>query len=95
MRGMQTSQATVPTSHGGRYLHQLAKHWGHKFPVETHENTATIDLPLGRCALDADSAELRVSLTGAEGADMARFQQVVADHLQRFGFRETLTFDWR
>ena len=92
---MKISEAHVATAHGGRYLQQLAKHWAHKFPVESSPEAATIELPLGRCALSATPETLDVVLTGAEDADMARFQQVVADHLQRFGHRETLSFDWR
>ena len=50
---------------------------------------------MGRCALAADDQALDVTLTGDVDADMDRFKSVVADHLQRFGHRETLVFDWR
>ena len=92
---MQTSEAHVVTVHGDRYIQQLAKHWGHKFPVEATGRGTVIDLPLGRCTLDAAGDRLHVALTGRPDADMPRFQQVVAEHLQRFGFRETLVFDWQ
>jgi hypothetical protein len=29
-----------------------------------------------------------------DDADQARIEKVVEEHLQRFGFRETLVFDW-
>ena len=87
--------AQVPTEHASRYLQQLAKHWAHKFPVEFTPEAATIDLPMGRCALNAQAVVLDVSLDGAPDADMDRFKTVVAEHLQRFGHRETLVFDWR
>ena len=92
---MKKSQASVATSSGSRYLQQLAKHWGHKFPVEFTPEQATIDLPLGRCALTATADRLDITLSGADDTDMARFQTVVAEHLQRFGHREELTFDWQ
>jgi hypothetical protein len=38
---------------------------------------------------------LEVTLKGTPHVDMDRFKTVVAEHLQRFGHRETLTFDWR
>ena len=50
---------------------------------------------MGVCRLSASDHALRIDLDGGEGADMARFRQVVADHLQRFGHRETLAFDWK
>lgn len=95
MSVMQTVEAQVATAHGSRYLQQLAKHWAHKFPVEFTAADATIDMPMGKCVMSARPERLDVVLSGADDADMQRFQQVVADHLQRFGFRETLTFAWR
>jgi hypothetical protein len=92
---MTTSAATIATAHGSRYLQQLSKHWSHKFPVEFTPTEATIDLPLGRCALKADGAALEVELSGAPETDFDRFERVVAEHLQRFGHRETLAFAWR
>jgi uncharacterized protein len=92
---MTVSAASVPTAHASRYLQQLAKHWAHKFPVDVTATDATIDLPLGRCALKASDQALDVLLTGDAAADFDRFETVVADHLQRFGHREALLFDWR
>lgn len=90
-----TAFARAETPNASRYLQQLAKHWGHKFAVEFTPTVATIDLPMGRCALAADADGLNVTLTGQPDADMARFKTVVVEHLQRFGHRETLIFDWR
>jgi hypothetical protein len=92
---MKRSEATVRTAHASRYLQQLAKHWGHKFPVEFTPTEASIVLPAGRCQLTASADQLLVELTGADEADMDRFQAVVAEHIQRFGHRETLAFDWQ
>jgi hypothetical protein len=90
---VQTAHAE--TAHASRYLQQLAKHWAHKFPVTFTPEAATIDLPMGRCELGADATALDVTLNGSPDADMDRFKSVVAEHLQRFGHRETLIFDWR
>jgi hypothetical protein len=92
---MPNSKARAETANASRYLQQLAKHWGHKFPVTFTPQTATIDLPLGRADLAADDTGLDVVLNGEPEADMARFKTVVEEHIQRFGHRETLTFDWR
>ncbi len=87
--------ASVATASASRYLQQLAKHWSHKFDVTFDAHHAEIPLPFGRCLLDAAPDQLRVHLIGVTDADMARFEQVVADHLARFAFRETLVFDWK
>ncbi|WP_062014566.1 DUF2218 domain-containing protein [Aureimonas sp. AU4] len=92
---MPRSLATVPTEHASRYLQQLCKHWAHKFPVEFTPEAGTIDLPAGRTALRADAAALSIAITAGEGGDLDRLETVVADHIQRFAFREELRFDWR
>ena len=84
----------VETAHASRYLQQLAKHWSHKFEVEFTPTHGVIQLPFGPCELAADETGLDLSLTGGPDADMTNFKRVVAEHLQRFGHRETLVFDW-
>ncbi|WP_375288275.1 DUF2218 domain-containing protein [Sphingomonas sp.] len=94
---MSVSIARVPTRSASRYLQQLAKHWSHKMAVRFTEEEAEIEFPNGaRLELKADSETLDVALTVPEGEDDARMRQVVAEHLDRFAFREApLTFDWR
>lgn len=87
--------AEVATDFASRYLQQLAKHWAHRFDVRFTPEEATIALPFGRCDLRAVPGVLTLILTPDLDADIERFKTVVADHLQRFGHRETLTFDWR
>ena len=87
--------ARVATERASRYLQQLAKHWSHKFEVRFTPTEATIPLPFGLCELTADETGLDVRLTPEPGADVERFKTVVADHIQRFGHKETLVFDWR
>lgn len=87
--------ARVPTERGSRYLQQLARHWSHKFEVVFTPTEATIPLPFGLCELKADDAGIDIRLSPRPDADVERFRTVVADHLQRFGHRETLVFDWR
>ena len=62
---------------------------------DLHPTEATIPLPFGLCELTADEAGLDVRLTPEADADVERFKTVVADHIQRFGHKETLVFDWR
>ena len=90
---MAAAVCRLPTAHASRYLQQLCKHWGHKFPVEFKPETGRIELSAGILVLDADEQGLGVRLT-ADAAQLTRMEAVVADHLQRFAFRETLTFQW-
>jgi len=89
-------RAIIPTASGSRYLQQLCKHWGHKFAVEFTPEAGRIDFPMGAIEMAADAAALTVTLRPAPEADGAKFQQVVADHLNRFAHREgELGFDWQ
>ncbi|MEO5759962.1 MAG: DUF2218 domain-containing protein [Mesorhizobium sp.] len=92
---MQTSRADVTTEHASRYLQQLCKHWAHKFPVEFDPNHGVIDLSMGRTVMDADAATLPITVTTEDAGSIDRLEEVVADHIKRFAFREELTFDWK
>ena len=93
---MPITEARVTTTHGSRYLQQLCKHWSHRFAVDFTPERGMIDFGDGRtCALAAGAEALTVRATAPEGADAARFESVIADHIARFAFREELRFDWR
>ena len=87
------SHADVPTAHASRYLQQLAKHWAHKFPVEFTPAAGRIELPMGVCRLSASDHALRIDLDGGEGADMARFRQVVCQQNGGYAWRDDPDFD--
>ncbi|HJT41664.1 MAG TPA: DUF2218 domain-containing protein [Sphingobium sp.] len=91
-----TLTAHVSTTNGSRYLQQLCKHWGHKFETAFDAQEGRIAFPMGPIRLAAGADSLTVTIEPQEGADVERFKQVVADHLDRFAFREApLSFDWR
>jgi len=89
------STATITTIEPARIILRLCKHWGHKFPVSYDDTQGRIELPLGLCLLTAGDGKLTARLEGVSGADMARFEEVVADHAQRMARDETYTWDWR
>lgn len=90
---MAKSKAVVPTEHGSRYLQQLCKHWGHRFTVEFTPEKGHIDFGDATIVdLAATGSELTVDL---QSNDLPKMQQVVADHIVRFAFREELVFDWQ
>lgn len=89
------SIASVPTASAARYLGQLCKHWSHKFEVEFDALSGRIVLPLGVCRLTAGPGVLGIVLETADETGLARMEQVVADHLNRFAHREgELVYDW-
>ncbi|MCI4590207.1 DUF2218 domain-containing protein [Sphingobium sp. BYY-5] len=91
-----TLTATVPTTYGSRYIQQLCKHWSHKFETNFDPNQGEISFPMGPIRLEANPQALVVVLEPNADADVERFKQVVADHLDRFAFREApLPFDWK
>lgn len=92
---MTISEANIPTSHASSYLRQLCRHWAHKFPVTFDDQRGRIELPKARCELTASEDALHVEMAVPDPADQARMQEVIAEHLQRFGFREQLVFNWQ
>ncbi len=52
-------------------------------------------MPQANCMLDASPKSLLVTVEMQPEADQERLETVVAEHLQRFGFRETLVFEWQ
>ena len=93
---MEVLIATAPTAHASRYLQQLCKHWSHKFEVSFDPARGSIALPFGTTTLDAGADALAIRVELNEDADPDRAKSVIADHLNRFAFREgELAFDWR
>ena len=92
---MSRSRAEVVTDHASKYLVQLSKHWSHKFSVEWDETRSHIPFGQAQAWLEAKDGLLVAEIEAPE-ADLVRMQQVVADHLNRFAFREgELAFDWK
>lgn len=101
-----SSTASVPTGNGSRYLQQLCKHWAHNLAVDYSAEEGRVTFPAegrsGNWAGDAtltltarpDMLECRID--ASEPGQLDVLKGVVAQHLDRFAFREApLTFDWR
>jgi len=101
-----SSVAMVPTSSGSRYLQQLCKHWSHNLAVEFTPEQGTVTFPRNGRAGDfpddalttmtAHETVLEVRIDASDPAQLATLKTVVANHLDRFAFREApLSFDWQ
>ncbi|MFS0736507.1 DUF2218 domain-containing protein [Sphingomonas sp. 1P06PA] len=88
--------AAVPTAQASRYLQQLCKHWSHKFDVAFDADHGTVPLPGALLTLAAEDGTLAIALDVEDPAVGDQMKRVVAEHLDRFAFREApLPFHWR
>ena len=92
---MTIAESTVPTPNATSYLRQLCRHWEHKYPVTFDDTQGRIELPKAVCTLNASPTTLNVQVATFDQEDQAHMLEVVAEHLQRFGFREQLVFNWQ
>ncbi|HVY16385.1 MAG TPA: DUF2218 domain-containing protein [Rhodopila sp.] len=91
-----TSEARVPTNMPRRYLGQLCKHFQHKLPVTLDEWRGRIEFPAGACELDAAAVggTLLMRVTAQDQDALARLEDVVGRHFERFAFRDELKVQW-
>jgi hypothetical protein len=91
------ARCIVQTPHGAGYAARLASHWGHKFEVEQARGRTRIVMSSGAVVtLQPDADTLSVTVEAADEAALRTTTHVVAEHLDRFAFREApLEFDWR
>lgn len=93
---MARTITSVSTLHGSKYLQQLCKHWSHRFEVTFDPQAGQIDFGDGQSVnLAAHPEQLEISITDTTGDRLERLETVVADHINRFAFRETLVYDWK
>ncbi|MFD2238701.1 DUF2218 domain-containing protein [Aureimonas populi] len=93
---MMTSRAVVQTPNASRYLQQLCKHWSHKFDVSFDANHGSVPFPEGRKGEFAASENaLTLDVSASDEAGLRIIETVVANHLERFAFREELAIEWQ
>lgn len=92
---MAISTARVPTEQGSKYLQQLCKHWSHKLDVSFDATQGKVRFPQAVATMTAEPGTLLVSIEAEDQSVVDQMKGVVANHLDRFAFREApLTFDW-
>ena len=89
------NSAAIATPLAGRYLVQLCKHFEHKRPVTYDAASGHIGFSAGDCRLRAEPGSLTVTVEAPDEPQLAQLQEVVARHLLRFAFRESLQVEWR
>lgn len=88
------SIANVATANGSRYLQQLCKHWSHRLEVEFDATTGRVAFATSAVTFTATPDALRLVLMAPDSVTLDRMEGVVAEHLQRFAFREELAIEW-
>lgn len=89
------SSATVSTENGSKYLQQLCKHWSHNLDVSFDDHEGTVRFDQATATMKAEPGVLLVAIEAEDPAIVERMKQVLADHLNRFAFREApLAFNW-
>ena len=91
---MKETVATVETKNGSRYIAQLCKHFGHKAEARYDEASGDVDFGFGRCELRAEPDRLTLRGVAQDDAGLARLEEVVGGHLERFAWKETPAINW-
>ncbi len=92
---MYQSHARITAQDPERLIKRLCNHWRHKFPVQLDEQGGVIELPLGRCNLQARQGWLDANLESPDQEQLQQLQNVAADHLIRMAGDEPLTINWQ
>jgi hypothetical protein len=91
------STAVVPTEASLRYAKQLLAHLGRKNPVEPVDGTpdaGRLVFAYGTGTVRPEDGRLVLEAEAADEASLARVQDVLGRHLERFGARRELSVRW-
>ena len=92
---MVVARGRAKTASGSKYLQQLCKHWGHNFEVEFSKTRGKVRFPSAVATMEASADALLVTIETDDKESVEQLKQVVANHLDRFAFREApLPFEW-
>jgi hypothetical protein len=90
-----TSSAHVPTDAAPRYAKQLVAHLGRKVPVEDVDGGRRLAFEFGSGIVRAGADAVVLEATAADAETLARVEDVLGRHLERFGQRNELVVTWR
>ena len=95
---MLTATAVVVSDAAARYAKQLVAHLGHKVSVSTvagQPATWRFVFAYGVGVVRVAGGRLQLEAGAADPEALARVQDVLGRHLERFGRRGELTVQWR
>ena len=77
--------------------HGATAHANHPLQVRRVEWTdqhGVIELPAGRCTLDATEDTLTITVAADEADELRRMQDLIATRFETIGWRDNLTLTW-
>ncbi|MGB0608535.1 MAG: DUF2218 domain-containing protein [Paracoccaceae bacterium] len=89
-----SSSTTIKTQKASGYLQQLCKHFSHKIEVKFNGQDGWIEFAFGRAELRADENVLTLVANSQNPENLDKLKKVLASHLERFAFRESLKIKW-
>ncbi len=101
---MSSAAATVPTQHASKYLQQVCKHWEHNLAVTYDAQQGTVTFPRDArgaswagdalVTFTAHPEVLECHIAASEPGQLAGLKGAVERHIDRFAFREALSWTW-
>ena len=92
---MITVRGRAKTASGSKCVQQLCKHWGHRFEAQFSENRGQVRFPSAVATMEASAEALLVTIETDDTESIEQFQKILANHLDRFAFREApLSLKW-
>ncbi len=89
-----TARADVPTDSPARYAKQLVSHLGRKVAFVTDGSSSTARIADGTGTIVVGEGVLTLIAEATDPETLARVQDVLGRHLERFGQRNELVVTW-
>lgn len=91
---MLTARADVRTDSPARYAKQLVSHLGRRTAWTTDGDTSSAEIGGGTGTVVVGDGVLTLLAAAADAETLARVQDVLGRHLERFGQRNELAVTW-
>jgi hypothetical protein len=91
---MLTARADVPTDAPARYAKQLVSHLGRRVEWTTDGPVSTATIAGGTGIVEVGDGILTLHAEASDAETLARVQDVLGRHLERFGQRNELVVTW-
>ena len=89
-----TARADVATDSPARYAKQLVSHLGRKVAFDTDGPSSTARIADGTGTIVVGDGVLTLIASATDAETLARVQDVLGRHLERFGQRNELVVTW-
>ncbi|MEJ5913470.1 DUF2218 domain-containing protein [Pseudokineococcus sp. 1T1Z-3] len=89
-----TSRADVEIDRPERWAKQLVSHLARKAPLQSTSEGEELTIGAGTGVVRAEATRLVLLARASDAASLARVQDVLGGHLERFAHREQLVVHW-